>query len=213
AFDLSMEYSARGEGLSRNTGYNPLTVEGKKTAALEIYKQLSSAPEVVFVPTGDGVILSGIYKGFRDLKALGFIEKVPLIYAVQAGGSDALNRAFKTGNFDARPTATVADSICVDVPRNGFHALENLKRFDGRCITVSDEAILEAQKELSSLTGCFAEPAAAASYAGFVSVRDQIDKDAAVVLMITGNGLKDIESAAKQIKVPQQAVTRLDELI
>jgi len=75
AFDLSLEYSNKFNVLSRNTAYNPLTIEGKKSAAIEIFQQLRKAPDFVFVPTGDGVILSGIYKGFKDLLKIGLIEK------------------------------------------------------------------------------------------------------------------------------------------
>ncbi len=190
--------------LSRNTGYNPLTIEGKKTVSFEICSQLGQAVDYLFVPTGDGVILSGVYKGFRDLLKLGAIRRIPTIYAVQAEGSQALSRALESGGFRDAPvsSATIADSIAVDVPRAGFYALKQLRSHNGRSVIVSDAAIIEAQKLLSSSTGLFAEPAASAALAGYLEVKDDLSRDARVVLLITGNGLKDIASAERGLKMP-----------
>ncbi|MDO9548954.1 MAG: threonine synthase [Candidatus Marinimicrobia bacterium] len=212
AFDLSLEYSRKHHILSRNTAYNPLTIEGKKTVSLEIYHQLEKVPDFVFVPTGDGVILGGVYKGFRDLLKFGIIDRIPTIIAVQAEGSNALARAFESGKFTPIDAQTVADSISVGNPRNGYYALKQLKQYNGKCVTVSDEAILEAQKELSSKAGLFAEPAAAASYAGFLKMKDEMNKNATIVLLVTGNGLKDIDSAMKTIDFPSKSITSLEEL-
>ncbi|MBN2602400.1 MAG: pyridoxal-phosphate dependent enzyme [Candidatus Marinimicrobia bacterium] len=212
AFDLSLEYSLKYGILSRNTAYNPLTIEGKKTVALEIYNQLKLVPDFVFVPTGDGVILGGVYKGFKDLLKLGIIERIPTIIAVQAEGSNAIAKALKTDKFTPIDAKTVADSISVGIPRNGYYALKQLKQYNGKCVTVSDEAILSAQKELSVKAGLFAEPAAAASYAGFLKMKDDLDNGAIVVLLITGSGLKDIESAIKKINFPTNAIASLGDL-
>jgi len=212
AFDLSLEYSRKYNILSRNTAYNPLTIEGKKTVALEIYHQLEKVPDYVFVPTGDGVILGGMYKGFKDLLKFGIIEKIPTIVAVQAEGSNAIAKAFESGNFTPISACTIADSISVGIPRNGYYALKQLRQYNGKCVTVTDEAILAAQKELSAKTGLFAEPAAAASFAGFLKMQGEIDKDATVVLLVTGNGLKDIDSAMKKIDFPSKSITSLEEL-
>jgi threonine synthase len=212
AFDLCLEYSRRTKELSRNTAYNPLTIEGKKTVSLEIFSQLKRAPDVVFVPTGDGVILSGVYKGFIDLKERGLIKDVPMIYAVQAQKSAALFQAYSSGHFVPVQSSSVADSICVDMPRNGFHALRNLKRYKGECIVVSDEEILRAQKELSSFAGLFVEPAGAASYAGFLQIKDCLPANSTVVLLATGNGLKDAQSALRLVKKPTTSIESLDDL-
>jgi len=213
AFDLSLEFSRQSKSiLSRNTAYNPLTIEGKKTVSLEIYQTLKRSPDFVFVPTGDGVILGGVYKGFRDLQKLGFIETIPTIIAVQAEGSDAICKAFQRGEFTELDAHTVADSISVGIPRNGYYALKQLKQYNGKCVTVSDDEIIDAQKELSSKAGLFTEPAAAASYAGFLKMRQKIHKDATVVLLATGNGLKDIDSAIKGVDFPKKAISSLEEL-
>ena len=201
AFDLCLQRSEPKNVLCRNTAYNPMTIEGKKTAALEIFRQLGKVPDALFVPVGDGVILGGVHKGFKDLLLAGITDSLPVLYAVQASGSCAVSRAWERGDF-TKPIAseTLADSIAVDIPRNGYGALKALKESKGECVIVEDSAILSAQKELSSYTGLFAEPAAAASYAGFLRIKESFQKDASIVLLITGNGLKDIDNAFKGIQ-------------
>ena len=218
AFSLSLEYSNTRGGMNRNTAYNPMTIEGKKTVSIEIFKQLKKAPDHVFVSVGDGVIMSGVYKGFRDLLQLGRIDKIPVVHAVQASGSDAICRAMESGDFDGqaesrvRAAKTVADSISVDTPSNGHLALKNLKAFGGHCFRVTDEEILSAQKELSSTCGLFSEPAAATAYAGFLKQEAALDSNETCVVLLTGNGLKDINSATAKIVVPEKSINSLDEL-
>jgi threonine synthase len=212
AYDLSLAYSKTKGGMNRNTAFNPMTIEGKKTVSLELVRQLGKAPDVVFVGTGDGCITAGVYKGFRDLKQLGMIDAVPTVVAVQAETANALHRAFQSGRFDSRPAHTVADSICVDVPRNGIHALAQLKKFGGQVITVSDEMILAAQAQLSRTTGLFTEPASAAAFAGFVKIRSELPDDAVIVILATGNGLKDSSAAARGIHIPDGVVRSLDDI-
>jgi len=207
AFDLCLDYSRRTGALSRNTAYNPLTIEGKKTAAFEIAADLAAAgapaPAHVFVPTGDGVILAGLYRGFEDLAQLGRLRRMPTLWACQAEGSSAIARALATGRegseaFDApRPSRTVADSIAVDVPRNGVHALAKLRLHGGRAVTLSDDEILAAQHTLAAGCGLFAEPSSSAAFAGWLRVREQLPAEETCVLLITGSGLKDIASAAR----------------
>jgi len=212
AFDLSLAYSTKHKLLSRNTAYNPLTIEGKKSVSIELFRQIGDAPDYIFVPVGDGVILSGVYKGFKDLLQFGFIEKMPTIVAVQAIGSPAIHDALKRGSFEKCQSATIADSIAVDVPRCGYYALKQLQAFDGKSVLVSDEEILLAQKELSEKAGLFAEPAATASYAGYKKTKIDIDPEAKVVLLITGSGLKDIDAATKKIKFPESSIKNIEEI-
>jgi threonine synthase len=212
AYDLSLAYTAKFGGLNRNTAYNPLTIEGKKTVSLEMFRQLGRAPDCVFVSAGDGCILSGVYKGFRDLCRLGLLDRLPVVCAVQAEGSAALARAFERGVFLREATSTVADSICVDVPRNGFHALKQLREHGGQIVKVSDEKILAAQARLSRSTGLFTEPAGAAAFAGFLEVRPRLPKEAVAVVLATGNGLKDSAAAGRSVQIPEKVVTCLDEV-
>jgi threonine synthase len=212
AYELSLAYTARFGGLSRNTAYNPMTIEGKKTVSLEIFRQLGRVPDCVFVSVGDGCILSGVYKGFRDICRLGIADRVPVVYAVQAEGSAALARAFETGAFRRAPSSTVADSISVDVPRNGFHALKQLKEHGGQVVRVSDEEILAAQARLSRTAGLFTEPAGAAAFAGFLAARPRLPDGAVAVVLATGNGLKDIAAAGRSVTIPEQVIRSLDEV-
>lgn len=212
AYDLSLAYTAQFGGMSRNTAYNPMTIEGKKTVSLEIFRQLGRVPDAVFVSVGDGCILSGVYKGFRDLRRLGLADRLPVIYAVQAEGSDALARASEEGVFRRKASRTVADSISVDVPRNGLHALRQLKEHGGVAVRVSDAQILAAQVRLSRSAGLFTEPAGAAAFAGFLAVRHRRPENAVTVVLATGNGLKDTVAAGRSIEIPEQVITRLEEV-
>lgn len=199
AFDESLAYSKATGVLSRNTAYNPLTIEGKKTVSFEIVRDLGAAPDHVFVPTGDGVIMAGVIKGFEDLLRLGLAKKMPTFWVAQAEGSSAIARALATGSFEERPSDTLADSISVDVPRNGGFVLAKLRKHGGKGITVTDEEILAAQRALSSNSGLFAEPSSACAFACYLKAKAAIPRGESVVVMLTGSGLKDIGNAAKAV--------------
>ncbi len=203
AFDLSLEAAREFGWYSRNTGYNPFTAEGKKTAAFEIWEQVITPqnlerPLCVFVSVGDGNIIGGIHKGFRDLQALGWLEQMPRLFGVQAEGAAAVANAFRAGVEAIKPVAanTLADSISVDLPRDGLRALRAATQTGGAYVAVSDTEILQAITELGRV-GIFAEPAGAAGYAGLVKARHEglIQQDDPVLVMVTGNGLKDVEAA------------------
>jgi threonine synthase len=195
----------------RNTAYNPYTVEGKKTAAFEICEQLTedegrktkdwSAPDSIFVSVGDGNIISGLWKGLRDLAALGWIEKMPKLMGIQAEGSAACYNAWKAGTEKITPVnaVTVADSISADLPLDGVRAVRAVRKTGGAYLTVSDDEILAAIPELARGEAIFVEPAASAAYAGLKKAVAQglVKSDEHVVVMLTGNGLKDIASAMK----------------
>jgi threonine synthase len=212
AYDLSLAYTATFGGMSRNTAYNPMTIEGKKTVSLELFRQLGRVPDCVFVSVGDGCILAGVYKGFRDLCRLRLSDRLPTVYAVQAEGSAALARAFETGAFRREAASTVADSISVDVPRNGFHALRQLQEHGGQVVRVSDEKILAAQARLSRSAGLFTEPAGAAAFAGFLEVRPRLSEGSVAVILATGNGLKDTAAAGRSVVIPEKVISGLDEV-
>ena len=198
AFDLCIEACNAFGWYNRNTGYNPYLVEGKKTVGLEIAEQLGwQVPDSVLVPTGDGCIISGVYRGFEDLYRLGMIERIPRMIAVQAEGSPAIVRALEgDGVVRQYPAQTVADGISVGLPRNGAMAVKHIRASGGFGVTVSDEQILAAEKELARQTGVFAEPSGAASYAGLLRLLDvgRIARDERVVLLVTGSGLKSIDA-------------------
>jgi threonine synthase len=216
AFRLSLEYTARKGGLNRNTAYHPLTIEGKKTAGLEIYHQnRCRAPGVILVPVGDGVIISGIHKAFYDLKAAGLIARLPRLVCVQAERSAAIHHYIRTGKYRnaARP-ATVADSISVSIPANAHLARKAVLDSAGFSVTVTDAEILSGQRLLAQKTGIFAEPAAAATVAALKKLRKShlLDPKERIVLLITGHGLKDVEAAMQTIRIPRSVAPNLESL-
>ncbi len=198
AFDLCIEACNIFGWYNRNTGYNPYLVEGKKTVGLEIAEQLEwQVPDSVLVPTGDGCIISGVYRGFEDFYRLGMIDRIPRMIAVQAEGSPAIVRALEgDGVVRPYPAQTIADGISVGLPRNGTMAIKIIRESGGFGVTVSDEEILTAEKELAMLTGVFAEPSGAAGYAGLLRLLNEgkIARDERIVLLVTGSGLKSIDA-------------------
>jgi threonine synthase len=205
AFDLCLEVSEKKKWYNRNTAYNPLTIEGKKSAAYDIFIQSKgNIPDVIFVPVGDGVIISGIYKGFTELLKLGWIEKLPRLIAVQASGSNALERYLSSGQFEFKEAKTIADSISAGAPRNLYMAAEAVKTTNGIAVSVSDEQILAAQKRIAVNFGILAEPSSAAAFAGYEKMNNaaQINVEENVLLLITGNGLKDNNALGKWNEAP-----------
>jgi threonine synthase len=211
AFDLTIQASNEFGWYCRNTGYNPFTAEGKKTAAFEIWEWMSRAnhskesPLNVFVSVGDGNIISGLHKGFKDLHQLGWLESFPRIFGVQAEGSAAIANAFhsRTENIIPVIARTVADSISVDLPRDGVRAIRAARETGGDYIVVRDDEIISAIARLGKV-GIFAEPAGAASYAGLVNAVETgiIKLSDRVMVINTGSGLKDIRTAMQAIKEP-----------
>jgi threonine synthase len=224
AFELCLQASREYSWYCRNTGYNPYTAEGKKTVSYETCEQLGAqpgafaAPDTILVSVGDGNIISGIHKGLKDLHALGWIDRVPRLIGVQAEGSAALYHAWKSGEdpVDMQPidAHTVADSISAGLPRDRVKAMNAVKETGGAFITVSDDEILAAIPALARASGVFAEPAASATYAGTLKAARQgvFGKDERVVLLITGNGLKDIASARKTVAQAPRIAPRLEDV-
>ncbi len=220
AYDLCSQVAAQYGWYNRSAALNPYLVEGKKTGALEIAEQLGwEIPDKVIVAVGDGSVISGIYKGFYDLLQLGFIEAIPQIIGVQAQGAGPIKRAFERydGNkvvIEDQQASTVADSISVGMPRDIVKAVKYVSAAQGFFIAVSDEQILAAIPALAHSTGVFAEPAAAAAYAGFCSLGEQgrLDRQDRVVVMITGNGLKDVSAARRATGEPHLVGANMDEV-
>ncbi len=215
AFDLTIQAAQEFGWYCRNTGYNPFTAEGKKTAAFEIWewweKTRNQYPEFkrlnVFVSVGDGNIISGIHKGFKDLLTLGWLDQMPRIFGVQSTGSAAIYNAFQAGSEEIQPVAanTLADSISVDLPRDGVRAVRAARESGGSYLAVEDEKILAAIATLGKV-GIFAEPAGATSYAGLVQAVEKglVNEEDAVLVLNTGSGLKDVRAAMQA--VPQAPI-------
>ena len=221
AFDLSLAATREYGWYSRNTAFNPYLSEGKKTAAFEICEQLGwQAPDRIFVSVGDGCIIGGLGKGLRDLVALGLIEKLPRLVGVQAEGSSVLYDAWRRGSEEIRPVPphTLADSIASERPRDRVKALRAVRDTDGEFVAVSDAEILAAMRLLGETTGVFGEPAGSAPLAGLLKMGRQgrIDPAERIVVLVTGNGLKDVGSAIEATGGPhviEPTVEALRELV
>jgi threonine synthase len=215
AFALSLAFTQARGGLNRNTAYHPLTIEGKKTVSLEIAQQLGfEAPDAVFVSVGDGVILAGVHKGFRDLVDVGLLPRMPRLICVQAEKSDAIHRFIQTGAYqNAKDPQTVADSISVSCPSNAHWARRAVLETGGLSLTVTDAEILAAQRTLAASSGVFGEPAAAAAFAGLQKLQagpNALPSTAKAVVLVTGHGLKDIDAPLKSVAIPPAIAPTLD---
>ena len=218
AFDLCLSASDEFGWFNRSTGYNPFTREGKKTCSYEIWESLGRrAPDRIVVPTGDGNLLSGIWKGWCDLHAVGLVDRLPRIDCVQSAGSAAICNAVRRIRdsgpqkpdwsavaVDEVRASTVADSISVNRPRDGLAAVKGVIESGGEAVTVADEEILAAVPEMASASGIFAEPAAAAPWAALRQLvrEEKIAADELVVCLVSGSGLKDIAGIRKSVAAP-----------
>ncbi len=206
AYDLCIKAAEEYGWYNRNTGYNPYTREGKKTVSYEICEQLGwECPDKVFVPVGDGNMISGVWKGFVDLFEIGFISRLPQLIACQAEKSDAVKRAFESDGV-IRPVSgdTVADSISVRLPRDGAAAVKAIKESKGAAVSVTDDHIIQSIPKLAREAGIFGEPAGVASLAALEKavLNNMVKEDEKIVVLVTGNGLKDIDSAMKSSGKP-----------
>jgi threonine synthase len=154
---------------------------------------------------GDGSIIGGLHKGFLELYQLGWIERIPRLIGVQAQGSSPLVIAWEQGisAADMQPVEanTIADSISAGLPRDRAKALRAVRETKGAFLAVSDDEIVQAIPALARLTGVFAEPAASAVFAGAQRAVQSgiIHSDERVVLLVTGNGLKDVKRAQTSV--------------
>ena len=226
AFDLCLAASDEFGWFNRSTGYNPFTREGKKVCAYEIWESLDGRiPDRIVVPTGDGNLLSGMWKGWRDLKAVGLIDRMPKIDCAQSESSAAISNTVRrirqsgesevdwsTLSVEAVKASTIADSISVDRPRDGLAAVQAIIESGGETVTLADEDILAAIPEMARLSGVFPEPAAAAPWAAVKQmVRDKkIESDELVVCLVSGSGLKDIGSVQKAAGEPRVIDSSID---
>jgi threonine synthase len=207
AFEVATAAIDRWGWYNRNCAINPYLAEGKKTCSLEIYEQMGyNVPDVVVVQVGDGCIISGQWKAFKDLHMAGETDRLPRMIAVQASGCTPVLDAF-TECRECRPVEadTIADSIRVGEPRNWRKAVKALNESEGAAVAVTDDDIVDAMLLLGGTTGVFAEPAGATGLAGLrLALRDGlIDKNETVAVLVTGSGLKDPSSLAGRVSVAE----------
>lgn len=202
---------------NRNCAINPVLIEGKKTAGLEIAEQAASSggvPDWVVVSVGDGCTIAGVWKGLVEMHALGVIDRLPRLLGVQAAGVAPIAYALKHNCLpESCDGSTIADSIDVPVPRNWLKAVQSLRGSDGVVVCVTDEQLLDAIK-LGGKHGVFAEPAGAAALAGITAAIESkiIGPNDRVLAMMTGTGLKDIRSSIRAGGEPIQIKPNLEDV-
>ncbi|MFB6307914.1 MAG: threonine synthase [Haloarculaceae archaeon] len=216
AYALCQRASDEREWYTRSGASNPFAVEGKRTAGHEIADQSRQAvPDWVVVSMGNGGSISGTWRGLREFRELGYVDDTPRMLGVQATGASAIYDQF-TGRESDGAATTRADSIAVGTPHSASAACRALEESGGDAVTVSDDAIVQAAADLGRDEGVYAEPAGAAPLAGLRVARERgiVDRGDHVVLLVTGNGLKDAASAeavADEIRtVPADAGTLPD---
>ncbi|HVT28918.1 MAG TPA: threonine synthase [Lacipirellulaceae bacterium] len=207
AYDLCSKACQKFGWYNRNCAINPVLVEGKKTAGLEIAEQCrewGATPDWVAVSVGDGCTIAGIWKGLLQMHELGVIERLPRLLAAQAAEVSPLKYAMEHNELSPPGCGkTIADSIDVHVPRNWRKAVRAIRESEGVLVTATDEAILDAMR-MAGRHGVFGEPAAAAALAGVVTAIDAktIGPSDRVLVMITGSGLKDTKNAIRAAGKP-----------
>ena len=216
-FELSKQAIDRWGWYNRNAAINPYLSEGKKTVGLEIMEQLNwEVPDYIAISVGDGCTIAGLWKGLKDLHAIGFIDRLPKLISAQAAGCYPINRAVETGEpWHPMEENTLADSIAVGVPRNADKAIAAIRESGGLTVEVTDEEIMAAQKLLGRTCGVFGEPAGVTGTAGLKKLCEEgrIRADATVVSVVTGNGLKDVANAIKSCGEPISVPSDMDRLL
>ena len=216
-FELSKKAIDKWGWYNRNAAINPYLSEGKKTVSLEIAEQLGwQMPDYLAISVGDGCTIAGVWKGLKDLYAIGFIDKLPRLISTQAEGCHPINRAIAENKpWEPMEENTLADSIAVGVPRNADKALMAIRESNGVVVNVTDEEIMAAQKLLGTTCGVFGEPAGVTGTAGLKKLCEQgvIGKEDTVVSVVTGNGLKDVANAIKFCGEPMKLPNDLDALV
>lgn len=206
AMDRAWEEAKAGSYLAE-TGLNPYYLEGEKTLSYELTHETEELPDTIIIPMGTGGLLTSTYWGFKEQKELGMIDEIPRLIGTQSKACSPIVNAYKQDHRRPKPprggTETVANSIHVKTPFNGHTAIQAMNDTDGQAIEVEDNRIIEAVLEMGK-EGVFGEPASALPLAALKKVLDpeeedlSIDKDQSILLLVTGNGLKESELMAEK---------------
>lgn len=191
-----------------NVNLRPYYAEGSKTLAFETAEQLGwQLPDHVVVPVASGALLTKIAKGFDELVQVGLVDSADVrISGAQAEGCSPVATAFAEGSDDVRPQKpdTIAKSLAIGDPADGYYALREVRRSGGSVIAVSEDEIVEAIHLLARTEGILTEPAGGVTVATLAKMaRDgQVTSSERVVIYITGHGLKSLEAISTDAPVP-----------
>jgi threonine synthase len=205
-------------GLYLLNSVNPYRLEGQKTIGFEAIDQLGDVPDRIVLPVGNAGNISAVYKGLRELEALGFIDRLPMMTGIQAAGSQPVVKAIEQNLDELVPEPapeTVATAIRIGAPVNAEKALVAIRATGGTAAAVTDDEILRMQQDLARMEGIGVEPASAASVAGIRKLAEQglIDKDERIVCVVTGHLLKDPETVVQQCEPPIEIDADLHSLL
>jgi len=201
AVQLSLRCAEEYGWYNRNRAVNPFLVEGMKTVAYELGEQLQwQVPDWVVVPVGEGSTIGALWKGFREMRKMGWINRLPRMVGVQAQGASPVFSAWReNGEPRAVRAETIAESLAVGAPRDWRRAVAAVRESNGLMVAVSDREILQAMHLLGERSGILAEPGSAATLAGLVSLlrSRQIPRKSSAVLLIAESGLRHPEAAVE----------------
>ncbi len=178
---------------------NPHRIEGQKTAAFEVVEALGDAPDYLFVPVGNAGNITAYWKGFRECQAKGLAKHLPRMAGAQADGAAPI-----VNGHPVDQPKTIASAIRIGNPASWEGATTARDESGGMIAAVSDTEIISAQVRLASSEGLFCEPASAAPLAllNRLVKEGRIEKDATIVVVLTGSGLKDPDAALKNVEPP-----------
>ncbi len=201
ALDMVRDLSGKGGPAIMNS-INPFRIEGQKTGAFEVCDQLSSAPDWLIIPVGNGGNMTAYWKGFKEFRSIGAVSSLPRLVAVQAEGASPIVRSMREGSEGLIPfemPETVATAIRIGKPANWKRAMRAVKESNGLAVTVTDDEIIRARRLIASEEGSLVELASASTVAAAIQLKEKgaIRKDETVVCVTTGNGLKDINEASE----------------
>jgi threonine synthase len=174
---------------------NPYFFQGTKTVIYEIFEEMNfKLPDSIIIPIGNGSLIIGIMIALKDLMRSKLIDSYPKIVGVQSENCSPIYEAYKRKIFDIpkiEKKNTIAEGIAISNPLRGKEILKIIYETDGEVITVNEEEILIAQKELGKL-GIFVEPTSSVQFAGFKKYIKNLNKKESIVIILTGSGLKSL---------------------
>ena len=205
-------------GLYLLNSINPYRLEGQKTIGFEAVDQLGGVPDRFVLPVGNAGNISAVYKGLLELRDLGFIDRLPMMTGIQAVGSSPVVRAIRENLPEVIPELhpeTVATAIRIGAPVNAEKALTAIRKTGGLAASVTDEEILQMQRDLARKEGIGVEPASAASVAGVRKLVESgvIDRSERIVCVVTGHLLKDPDTVIRQCEPPTEIDADLPSLL